>query len=311
MKKSPIQSILHTLRRIMPLQVRKKIGPWIAFAIYWLNTRLRPNRKRPKVLSINDTLDLIKKDTLSAIRFGDGEMSLIEGRDLAFQKCDPTLATRLKEILQSNRPGLLICVLGIWERIEGFTKRSFWFTLHHLFRHGHMWKSLLSYDQTYGDAFITRPYLTYKNKSACDIIFKKIMSLWDNENIVLIEGDKSRLGIGNDLFSKAKTISRILCPSENAFSKYTEILAHAEKTPKSSLILISLGPTAKVLAYDLFMAGYRVLDIGHIDMEYEMFLRKEPGIVKVKYKYFNEIDERNPDECDDESYTKQIITRIP
>jgi hypothetical protein len=38
---------------------------------------------------------------------------------------------------------------------------------------------------------------------------------------------------------------------------------------KNILILISLGPTATVLAYDLAKLGYWAIDIGHIDNEYE------------------------------------------
>ena len=43
---------------------------------------------------------------------------------------------------------------------------------------------------------------------------------------------------------------------------------------KNKLILIALGPTATILAYDLYKLGYRAIDIGHIDIEYEWFLRK-------------------------------------
>src|SRR5205085_1536863 len=114
---------------------------------------------------------------------------------------------------------------------------------------------------------------------------------WDDKQVVLIEGSKSRLGVGNNMFKNAASLSRILGPAENAYSRHNEILAAAKKADKGKLILLSLGPAAKVLAYDLFKAGYRVVDICHVDMEYEMYLRKEPVQVKVKYKYFNEIKE--------------------
>jgi hypothetical protein len=70
-----------------------------------------------------------------------------------------------------------------------------------------------------------------------------------------------------------------------------------------------LGPAAKVLAYDLFLEGFRVFDIGHIDMEYEMYLKNEPKLTKVKYKYFNEINERNPEDCKDPEYLSQITEK--
>ncbi|MEI8061988.1 MAG: SP_1767 family glycosyltransferase [bacterium] len=305
-----MQKIIQKLREIIPLSLRTRIGPYVAYVVYIINVYILVNRKRPKVLSLDQTLDKVKSMELSVIRFGDGEMSLINNHDLAFQKSDPELAKKMTKVLQARHDKLLICIPGIWEKIHGFSKRSFWFTLHHLFKYGSAWKKILSSDYVYGDAFITRPYLNYKKTPASERIFNKMISLWEHKDVVLIEGSQSRLGIGNDLFANTKSLQRILCPSENAFSKYSEIKNVAMKTPNDKLVLLSLGPTAKILAYDLFLAGYRVLDIGHIDMEYEMYLRKKPGIVKVKYKYFNEIEERNPDDCTDPAYLSQIVARI-
>ena len=39
------------------------------------------------------------------------------------------------------------------------------------------------------------------------------------------------------------------------------------------MFLISLGVAAKFLAEKLFLEGYRALDIGNLDMEYEWYLR--------------------------------------
>ena len=60
----------------------------------------------------------------------------------------------------------------------------------------------------------------------------------------------------------------------------------------------------------IFQAGYRVIDVGHLDMEYEMYLRNEAIQTKLKYKYLNEINERNPEECTDPEYLSQIIVNI-
>ena len=134
--------------------------------------------------------------------------------------------------------------------------------------------------------------------------------MWKGENIVLIEGSGSRLGVGNDLFKDVLSLGRIICPPENAFLKYEEIKKEALKIDKDKLILVSLGPTAKVLAYDLFLLGYRIIDIGHIDMEYEMFIRGEKKLTKVPNKYFNEINERTPVDCNDAEYLDSILVKI-
>ena len=136
-------------------------------------------------------------------------------------------------------------------------------------------------------------------------------SIWDKRDVVIIEGEQSRLGVGNNLFDNMKSIQRILCPTKNAFNKYNYILDEAKTLSKDKLILIALGPTATVLAYDLNKLGYQAIDVGHVDIEYEWFLMKATEKVKLQNKYVNEgkgniniIDEK------DISYNEQIIKVI-
>lgn len=297
------------IRNKIPLSIRIKIGPILAYIKYSFKIIFLKKRIRPQVLSLEKTLEEIL-DGKSVIRFGDGEMSLIRNENLAFQNKNNELRLKLIEVIKTKKDNLLICIPGIFEEVDNFSKRSFWFTLHHLFKHEKDWLNLLDKKNIYGDSFITRPYLNFKDKERAEKIFKGMMEIWQNKEIVLIEGFGSRMGVGNDLFKNTKSLKRILCPSENAFDTYEEIKKEALKIDKDNLVLISLGPTAKVLAYDLFLLGYRVIDIGHLDMEYEMFLRNSATIIKVPYKYFNEINERNPEECNDRIYLEQIIAKI-
>ena len=302
--------MLHAIRSRTPLDIRQKIGPKVAYINYIYSLYIGLGKWKPKVLSDEDTLDKIIKENLSVIRFGDGEISLIDGLDLGFQKNDKNLVKSIEQILKARDAGLLLCVPNIWGRLDDLEDYAYWFNMHHLYRCGYVWNSVLSKDQIYGSSAITRPYLAYKDKSKSGAIFKKLFSIWEGKDVVLIEGSKSRLGVGNDMFDKVKSIKRILCPPEDAYSKYEEIKKEAMKISKDKMILLSLGPTAKVLAYDMFLAGYRVIDIGHVDMEYEMFLQKADKQVKVKYKYFNEIHERNPEDCKDAKYLSAIIATI-
>lgn len=91
------------------------------------------------------------------------------------------------------------------------------------------------------------------------------------------------------MFDNCKSIQRILCPAINAFSKDDEI--EIKKQDASKLILIALGSTATVLAYDLCIEDYQAIDIGHIDIEYEWFLQGVTEVTPVKNKYVDE----NPD----------------
>ncbi len=310
MKKKLHQTIIQKIRNKTPLSLRQKIGPIIAMAYYIDRLYLRPRAKKPNILSIPDTIDLVLAKKLSMIRFGDGEITLIDGLDIPFQKVSSDLVQRLENVIRVHHENLLICIPGMWGNLDIFVDYAYYFVMHHMYRYNHTWKALLTYDQIYGDTNVTRHYLAYKNKKDAEKTFNKIFSLWENKNVVLIEGSKSRLGVGNDMFDRTSSMKRILCPPENAYSSYEEIKKAAFSVEKNTLILLSLGPTAKVLAYELFLAGYRVIDIGHIDMEYEMFLRKETKQVKVAHKYFNEINERDPIDCTDEKYLSQILTTI-
>ena len=81
------------------------------------------------------------------------------------------------------------------------------------------------------------------------------------------------------------------------------------------MYLLALGPTATALAYDLYKSGYQAIDIGHVDIEYEWFLKKASKKMKIKGKYIGEgvstKEERlNIGDIVDEKYESQIIAKI-
>lgn len=276
--------IINKIREITPLSLRKKVGPFIAYCVYFFNVYIKKT-KTPLILSIEETVDIIKKENLSAIRFGDGEMSLMDKVGIPYQVHDESLAKKMKLILQTDQKGLLICIPSFFGKQTIFTRHAFLFHIHHVFKHGYLWKELLSLTRTYGNTFVSRPYVYIKDKSRSEIIFEKWKSIWDGKDVALIEGERSKNGIGNDLFNNMKSLIRIPCPNENAYFKYDAIKKEALKISKDKLILIALGPTTKVLAYDLFLLGYRVIDIGHLDIEYEMFVKGEDKVIQIPHKY--------------------------
>ena len=84
------------------------------------------------------------------------------------------------------------------------------------------------------------------------------------------------------------------------------------KVIEKRLILIALGPTATILAYDLYKLGYQVIDVGHIDIEYEWYLRKSKKRIRIEYKFVNEAKNggKNIKKIKDVNYYKQIIAII-
>jgi glycosyltransferase family protein len=297
------------IRERMPLSWRRKIGPYVAYAVYFYRTRIRGRSWEPFVMSAEETITELEAGH-SIIRFGDGEISLMAGSDLGFESYSETLAEDLKRVIKSEHPTLLIGLPGIFGRLEHLTPVGFWFEIHHLFRYAYLWRRLTSPDRRYAESFITRPYLSYKDKSGAALIYARLKGLWAGREVVLIEGEKSRLGVGNDLFDNVRSLKRILGPAEGAYDKVEALAVVAKSQPKETLFLLSLGPAAKVLGYELFRSGYRVLDIGHLDMEYEMFQRGSDRLLPVRYKYFNEIEERDPEDCQDQDYRSSIIACV-
>lgn len=125
---------------------------------------------------------------------------------------------------------------------------------------------------------------------------------------MIVEGKNSRSGVGNNLFDNATLVQRIICPSRNAYSKIDEIENEVLKNGQDKLILLMLGPTAKVLAKRLSKEGYQAIDLGHIDSEYEWFKMGVTYKVKLKHKH---TAEHNFDEdiefLEDEKYEHEII----
>ena len=265
-----------------------------------------------KILNMDESLDVICEMNKGVCRFGDGEITIINGGNIGFQKADATLATRLSHILSDKDAP---CYIGIPDEInfvdyerQTLKSRKYW--MWHVYNHRKLWLNHLNPDITYLTCNITRPYMRYFDKSVSIDYFKQLRTLWDNKDILIIEGEFSRLGVGNDLFSSSN-IKRIVCPGTNAFDKYDEILNAAKKIDKSTPIFIALGPCATVLAYDLCKEGYFAFDIGHCDIEYEWMLARTDTKIPLNNKFVNEADNGNSiNLCKDEKYFSQIIAKI-
>ena len=265
----------------------------------------------PKVASIDATIEKIVQEKCSVSRFGDGEMLLIGGRPIRFQHASPLLSSRLQEVLQSENEKHLVCLSDMFTNRERYNRRAVRFWRTHFYLYGYLWDKYLNKDKQYYNTFITRPYMDFASKDKCLHWFQSLKKIWKDRDIVFIEGEKTRLGVGNDLFDNVSSIRRILCPPTSAFDKYGQILEEAKKLDKDVLFLIALGPTATVLAYDLFKAGYQAIDAGHIDIEYEWFKMKATRKIKIASKYVNEAFEGSEAaDVIDSEYKKQIICTI-
>lgn len=266
----------------------------------------------PVVASIDDTLDKIIIDKCSIARFGDGEfLYIIDRLNLPFQKQEPQLRHKLISILKNDEKKILIGLPIGYHSLDNLNRETL-----KTWRSQISWiyprlHSYLNHSSLYYNASMTRPYADYDNKDHVSRYFEKLKSIWLEREVLLIEGEKSRLGVGNDLFTNTRSVQRVLCPMHHAFSVYDKIFSFVLNQPKSKLILIALGPTATALAYDLAKLGYQSVDIGNVDIEYEWYKTRAKSKVKIKGKYTSEAPGgRNVEDIDDEIYKSQIVTII-
>lgn len=278
---------------------------------YFYNDVILKKMVNMKIESIENSIKYVIENKSSVARFGDGELNIINSRNIGFQSYDKELSERLREVLTSDIPNIAICVPGALKDMSDLNDeaRSFW--MENLRTGRASWYKYMKKNKIYYNTQMTRLYMDYKEKDKSEGWFRELKNIWNEREIVIIEGEKSRLGVGNDLFNNVKSISRILAPSENAFKSYHDILEEAKKVSKDKLILIALGPTATVLAFDLHKLGYQAIDIGHADIEYEWFLRKSTKKESIPGKYTNEALNRKVLYSDNnKSYENQIIARI-
>lgn len=259
-------------------------------------------------------LERIAVDGSSLCRFGDGEFEMIRGKErLWYQEPGDMLGRRLKEVLFSKDARINIAIPQNFYGLDRYKEdaanniRMYMFgsTREYIF-------GLLDRDRIYYDAYVSRPYIMYKDKKNADEIFPLFKALWRGRDVLIVEGEYSRIGVGNDLMACAHSVSRILCPFKNAWNQYESILNTVlEKSKKEMLICISLGPCATILAYDLAKQGYQALDIGQLDNEYDWYTQ---GVLKredIPGKMVAERPEgQNLDMDDKTDYLNQIVARI-
>lgn len=299
--------------RIMIAIQNQFINLYYGFRYLWIK------KNRFQIMSKEELVNKIINEKKSLCRFGDGELRYIFTEEsVGFQETNTEIQIGLKRVLRDEKQNENV-IIGIYEplnKVSKMTRRATIFWMKFVVKYNNTIISKIPTDQLYGPANITRPYMDYrnKNKKIVEEKFELIKKIWNKRDVLIVEGEFTKLGIGNDLFDNCNSIERIICPSKNAFSKYNEIYNSIKKENKDKLILMALGPTATILAYDLSKEGYQCIDVGHIDIEYMWFKKGYKKKSKIDGKYVNEANEfPNNILIEDKSeneYSKQIIRKI-
>lgn len=278
------------LRRKRNIRVVAKCKPW------------------QSVATMDETLASVQAGA-SLCRYGDGEYKVMAGLSNGFQQADAALAARLRQVLKSDVPGLLVCIPNIKEDMSLRTPEAADFWQWCIREWGGGFSKMLAPDKQYYNAHVTRLYMDYRTCGRSGDWFAKLKQVWQGKDLLIVEGEHTRLGVGNDLFAQANSIKRVLCPSKSAFSHYDDILKTVQSHWNGELVLIAMGQTATVLAHDLHLQGIRALDIGHIDIEYEWFLAGAVEKTAVAGKFVKEVEGQLEQEADP-GYLRQIVARV-
>lgn len=279
---------------------------------YGISGMVCEKKEHFSVMDMQETLKYVKDRQISMARFGDGEVDLITGHSIPYQDYDEELAKRLKQIIMaSDSEKLLVCLPDIFEGRERYTDAFHSFWDEHIKRYQDFYKEITANEKRYGSTFVSRPYIDLADKSIAEQHFQNMKELFADKDILIVEGIYSRSGVGNDLFQGAKSVERIICPSRNAYSKYETIMDAVRRHGRNKLILLMLGPTAKVLAADLASEGYWAVDIGHIDSEYEWYRMGATCKIKLKNKHTAEFNfDTNIELQEDDMYAAEIVEML-
>ena len=253
------------------------------------------NKLKEERWNIKTTKETIEKiiQGYSISRYGDGEFDIaFRKKELYFQEYDSELSKYLREILNSNLEKLLVAIPRTLIEIKNLKENEKYFWSRYYLKQKEKLEKNISKEKVYYDSMISRFYMPYINPKENIESIDKLIKYFSNKKILILEGENTRFGLGNSLLKNSSEIQRIILPDRNGFRKYKEVIKFVlENFTRDNIILIALGPTATVLAYEFSKEGYQALDIGHLDVEYEWYLLKAKTKVDLQYKTVSEVSE--------------------
>lgn len=213
--------------------------------------------KYPAVLSESLTLQRAL-DGANLARFGDGELKIAMGKDAKSQRHHPELQRKLQTILRDWRGRTVPCIPNIAGH-ERSPKEAFW----RQYRDAKFCRLYCS-DGFYGSSFITRPDSMPRPPDA--LYWRMIARLWEGRDVVVVGGSHKSLKAA-DLVG-AKSVEEIEAPRQHAWDAHDELLERLKGERRR--VLLCLGATATVLAWELAEFRVHAIDLGHVGM----FMRK-------------------------------------
>lgn len=225
---------------------------------------------RPKILDKKSTINILVNSNLSLARFGDGEINLIMGISIPFQKNDKELASKLAKILKNKQENLIVGIPYDYYYCKYNSNQNQFIKDFELTAYPLLRKNFLEYidlHNTYCDTGFNGITMLEETE------YNELKKIWNNRNILIVACKEALKKIKYNIYNNAKQIDYIFVPNKDSFSEYKQTLNKIEQYDKNTLIILMGGPLSKVLASDLSNIGYRALDLGHLMKSYDYYKR--------------------------------------
>ena len=210
-------------------------------------------------LDADETVKLILKYKRSLIRLGDGEFNILNGKSVFYQDYSLQLKDDLKKVIDEyleNKSNYILCMPGIFLNINIFklTFKQFksWAFSRYYFKHHY------DLDIEYGDSFV----FSKSNERIYELLWK------DNsiKKIVFVHNNVNYANLFQEKYSKE--VNFIKVNDKNSYNdiediEYNIISSIPENDKDNYMILISSGPSAKIIISHLSQIGYWCIDAGH------------------------------------------------
>ena len=230
----------------------------------------------PYITGPLETAQYLLSSDASFIRFGDAEMKLLTGRATYFQKVRVSLTEALTKVFTTTDAGYII---GIYDAFSGFpaTKKQsgdWWTDKADFYRkfvreYGNFSHQ---YFAAWVSSFYTHTYQTYCG-SMVPLLYSTLREIWRGKDLVILRGDNG-MKYENDVYDTCRSQKVLYAPAKNAWDHYTELRDALMQEDPNALYILSIGPTSKLLAYELVKAGRRALDLGRLAKDYDFYLRQ-------------------------------------
>ena len=247
--------------------------------------------RTPVVLDRLESLTILGSRPKSFARFGDGEVSVMMGRDHIFQKYDPLLAEKMFQVLRSKRDDLYIGINRMYFHSVMLGSLTEGGRKFHRINDGFLRKFFMENthpEVEYLDAGCFGGYFACGDNNLYAELTRMKRKLFEGRKIAVVTGKSVLDKLDYDIFELASSKIIIDAPSKDAFSAYDSILSEISRSvSKDTLICLILGQTATVMAADLTDMGYIAWDTGHIAKDYDFYMKNIEKTPKNQTAFFS------------------------